>query len=527
MASLETRQQGGEIDPASEVDFELAKNEIEDVEASDLTLSVLGRVALDYSQNQENLPTVEEKAEATDLLEALATHGSVSLDVLTQAFEELDLGPDEVNSVLENLEILGIEIESPTETYVEEVDEKEKSSFLSRDSLGLFLDKAGEHNILTAAQEVELSKRIERGDDDAKKELVEHNIKLAVSVAKRYRNKGLPFLDLINESIIGLYRAADKFDWRKGYKFSTYATWWLRQSCQRAVADKGRVIRVPVHIHEHLSKMNRARSRLEQQLNRQPTVPEIAAEAKLPIGTVKNALSIPEAVSGDAPLGEDDDGLTLLDFSFDDSHESVGEGVDEERRKETLDEALRRLDPRARTVLELRYGISSEINPEGKTHTLEDIGKHFGVTREAIRNVENQALTAMAQDHKLYGAREDGDNFTKATTGNGKIHNTIHSNPNLSGNELVDDEREDLFIDTLTGNMISLNKTEQNILRFLSEGLDYAQIAARMALSVGRTKARITKIYSDKSKMPGRGAKKVAVEMWQGLERVSSAEVEA
>src|SRR6185503_428405 len=228
------------------------------------------------------------------------------------------------------------------------------------DALQLFLREAGRHRLLTAAQEVALAKRIERGDAAAKSEMIQANLRLVVSIAKNYRNQGLPFLDLIQEGTLGLIRAVEKFDWRRGFKFSTYATWWIRQAVARALADKARTIRMPVHIVERLQKMNRAERTLWTQLGREPTLEEIAEEAVFG-----------DFVAGDGPLPEEQVELSL--------------------RSQALTEALRALTDRERQVVVLRYGLTAS-----EPKTLEEIGRRLGLTRERVRQIELDSLKRLA-----------------------------------------------------------------------------------------------------------------------------------
>jgi RNA polymerase primary sigma factor len=258
---------------------------------------------------------------------------------------------------------------------------------LPTDSLQVFLKDIGRVSLLTAAQEVELAKRIERGDELAKRQMVEANLRLVVSIAKRYRNQGLPFLDLIQEGTIGLVRAAEKFDHRKGFKFSTYATWWIRQAVARALADKGRTIRMPVHVVEKLNRIVRAERKLRAERGHEPTPAEIAAELELPVAEVEYVLRAAQApVSLEKPVGDDDES-EFGHFIEDDSEPAPDEAAGVSLRNEALTRALGMLAERERRVLELRYGLNGEA-----PSTLDEVGRAFNVTRERIRQIENQSL---------------------------------------------------------------------------------------------------------------------------------------
>jgi RNA polymerase primary sigma factor len=257
----------------------------------------------------------------------------------------------------------------------------------SLDSLRLYLRSIGRVDLLSADQEVFLAKRIERGDMGAKQQMIEANLRLVVSIAKGYLGRGLSFLDLIQEGSLGLIRAVEKFDYRRGYKFSTYATWWIRQAVTRAIADKARTIRIPVHMVEKLNKVVHVERQLVQEFGREPTPEEIAFELQWTTREVKDILRISQLpVSLEKPIGEEEDS-ELGDFVEDETAESPFELASENLRRENVRTALNALPPREREVIEMRYGLRGH-----KARTLEEVGRAFGVTRERIRQIENNTL---------------------------------------------------------------------------------------------------------------------------------------
>jgi RNA polymerase primary sigma factor len=255
------------------------------------------------------------------------------------------------------------------------------------DSLRLYLRSIGRVELLTAAQEVTLARRIERGDMDAKRHMIEANLRLVVSIAKSYLGRGLTFLDLIQEGSMGLIRAVEKFDYRRGYKFSTYATWWIRQAVTRAIADKGRTIRIPVHMVEKLNRVVHAERQLVQELGREPVAAEIAAELQITVREVRDVWRMAQQpISLEKPVGEEDDS-SLGDFVEDPTAESPFELASEHLRRENLGRALAALPQREREVIELRFGLSGQ-----RPYTLEEVGRAFNVTRERIRQIESHTL---------------------------------------------------------------------------------------------------------------------------------------
>jgi RNA polymerase primary sigma factor len=331
--------------------------------------------------------------EVVRLLERAEAAGIIDGVDVVELVEVLELEAADVELLYKELEERSVEVvEVPKEPAREPTTPPRNSDSLetTTDALQLFLREIGRHPLLTAADEVELSKRIERGDMAAKRQMIESNLRLVVSIAKNYRNQGLPFLDLIQEGMFGLIRAVEKFEWQRGLKFSTYATWWIRQAVARAIADKARTIRVPVHVVERMQKMHRAERYLWTQLAREPTLQEIAEEAGLPL---QQALEVRAAArastSLDQPIGEQEDAV------FGDLVAGEDPLPEEETakrlQKEALDRALESLPERDRRVLELRYGLRGE-----EPHTLEHIGKRLGITRERVRQIEVESLARLA-----------------------------------------------------------------------------------------------------------------------------------
>jgi len=332
--------------------------------------------------------TLFQSEDFLQLLEVADTQGSIKTAEVGELLDVHGFDPVESDLVMRELEARGYElIEDERETAAAVLTAPVETT---TDALQLFLREAGRHPLLTAAQEVELAKRIERGDASAKQHMIQANLRLVVSIAKNYRNQGLPFLDLIQEGTLGLIRAVEKFDWRRGYKFSTYATWWIRQAVARALADKARTIRMPVHIVERLQKMNRAERNLWTQLGREPTLEEIAEEASLPIQQAREVRAAARAATSlDQPVGDQEEAV-LGDFV-------AGEGLlpDEQvelsLRSQALQQALRALTEREREVLALRYGLDDQ-----EPKTLEEIGRRLGLTRERVRQIDVEALRRLA-----------------------------------------------------------------------------------------------------------------------------------
>ncbi|HET8873466.1 MAG TPA: sigma-70 family RNA polymerase sigma factor [Gaiellaceae bacterium] len=362
---------------------------------------------LDRTQGKRGEPVLRGEAasresSAEGVLEALIVGaqetGKMSAEDLAVALEELELEAAQIEDFYHRLEELQIEIVA-TEQEDEDADGAVEEREVSTEALQLFLKDIGKVNLLTAAQEIELAKRIERGDHSAKQEMVEANLRLVVSIAKRYRNQGLPFLDLIQEGTIGLVRAAEKFDHRKGFKFSTYATWWIRQAVARALADKARTIRMPVHVVEKLNKIMRTERKLRAERGREPSSVEIADELDLSIEEVDQIRRSAQApVSLEKPVGDDEES-EFGHFITDELAPLPDELAEDVLRREALTKILGTLSERERRVLELRYGLNGE-----QPRTLDEVGRTFQVTRERIRQIENQSLKklrALADSQKL------------------------------------------------------------------------------------------------------------------------------
>ena len=355
--------------------------------------------------------------------------GVLTYAEIATATAELDLDEtdiEELHGLLERCEIelveeidpataAGLIIERAAEKRTRRKAPLDLKPEMTTDSLQLFLKDIGKARLLTAQEEVDLAKRIERGDLDAKQKMVESNLRLVVSIAKNYRNQGLPFLDLIQEGTIGLVRAAEKFDYRKGFKFSTYATWWIRQATARALADKARTIRIPGHIVEKLNQIGRAERRLMTGLGREPTAEEIADLTGINPEEVESIKrSAPAPISLQKPVGDEDES-EFGQFIADEQAESPYERAVELLTNEALREALENLSYRERRVLELRYGLGGE-----HPRTLDEVGRTFNVTRERIRQIEHQSLKklgSLRETQKLRGDIEIASGFAQRGLG--------------------------------------------------------------------------------------------------------------
>jgi RNA polymerase primary sigma factor len=319
--------------------------------------------------------------------------GYLTLEEINVVLDDVDLTVEQLDDFYSYLAEHGVDLlEAETPPVLSDAAEARLAGIdlsiePSLDSLRLYLREIGRVPLLTAEQEVSLAKRIERGDMRAKRQMIEANLRLVVSIAKGYLGRGLTFLDLIQEGSVGLIRAVEKFDYRKGYKFSTYATWWIRQAVTRALADKARTIRIPVHVVEKLNRVVHAERQLVQRLGRDPRPEEVAAEVRLSTAEVQEILRIAQLpISLERPVGEDDD-AQLVDFVEDASAPSPYHQATTSLRRDDVIRALHLLPERDRRVLEMRYGL------DGQTpRTLEEVGRQFGVTRERIRQIENNTL---------------------------------------------------------------------------------------------------------------------------------------
>src|SRR5579862_3897474 len=332
------------------------------------------------------------------LVEHGEEHGCVHMTELYEVTARLVLEEEEIEALLERLEAHGVELTDDCSRAIEEdvAYTNQQLAATTTDALQMFLNEAGRYKLLTAAEEVELAKRIERGDKEAKDLLINSNLRLVVSIAKRYQGHGLSLLDLIQEGIIGLIRAVEKFDWRRGYKFSTYATWWIRQAVQRGVANKSRTIRIPVHIVEREQKIARAERELTLKLERAPTDEEVAKGAKLSLKHVREVRRAARAVASlDKPLGNEGD------TSFGDIVATHPTDVEEEvvvgLSETLLRAAVGKLPEREQKVIKLRYGMNGDRDPM----SLEKIGQELGLTRERVRQIETQALERLAREREI------------------------------------------------------------------------------------------------------------------------------
>jgi RNA polymerase primary sigma factor len=340
--------------------------------------------------------------EILSLLERGEEQGCLNLSEFSEFLQEAELDDADREALYEQLDERGIELTDDCgRTQADSTYVNGELATATTDALQLFLNEAARYPLLTAAEEVELAKRIERGDKAAKERMINSNLRLVVSIAKRYQGHGLTLLDLIQEGIIGLIRAVEKFDWRRGFKFSTYATWWIRQAVQRGVANKSRTIRIPVHIAEREQKIARAERELTLRLKRAPTDAEIAKAAKLSPKHVRETREAARAVTSlDRPVGEDN-GTSLAEL-LPGEDVPIEEEVHVSLREEALHRALRELNERERQVLSLRYGLDGDAEPV----SLEEIGRRLGITRERVRQIESKALARLSVQREIQALNE-------------------------------------------------------------------------------------------------------------------------
>jgi RNA polymerase primary sigma factor len=368
---------------------------------------------LDQDSNDQQLVETEE---LRGLILMGRERGYLTFEQIAATLEEVEVTKEQVSSLHSHLVEHGVDVVAAdgVSAYKEQrggeagngqakKPELDLTVEPSLDSLRLYLRSIGRVELLTAEQEIELAKRIERGDMLAKRQMVEANLRLVVSIAKGYLGRGLSFLDLIQEGSLGLIRAVEKFDYRRGYKFSTYATWWIRQAVTRAIADKARTIRIPVHMVEKLNRVAHVERQLVQRLGREPEPAEIAEELRWSVGEVRDILRVAQLpVSLEKPVGDEDES-ELGDFVADDAVSEPFEEASEHLQKEGVRRALNALPDRERQVIELRYGLSG-LEPL----TLEEVGRTFGVTRERIRQIENNTLKKLKRLPEAQMLREAG-----------------------------------------------------------------------------------------------------------------------
>ena len=352
-----------------------------------------GKTKANAAKEKENKDRSSKMTIVKNLIEKGRKNGTLTYKEIMDEIDHIDLGPEQIEKIYEVLESMGIEVQGDM-NEVSGVEEEELDLDLSipegvaiDDPVRMYLKEIGKVPLLSSEEEIELAQKIEEGSQYAKKKLAEANLRLVVSIAKRYVGRGMLFLDLIQEGNLGLIKAVEKFDYRKGYKFSTYATWWIRQAITRAIADQARTIRIPVHMVETINKLIRVQRQLLQELGRDPFPEEISKVMDLPVEKVREIQKIAqEPVSLETPIGEEEDSH-LGDFIPDDDAPAPAEAAAFTMLKEQLINVLDTLTPREEKVLRLRFGLD-----DGRARTLEEVGKEFNVTRERIRQIEAKAL---------------------------------------------------------------------------------------------------------------------------------------
>ncbi len=341
-----------------------------------------------------SMPNQEKKDVLKELLEHGKQKGQLTTKEINDALEELDFDVERVEKLYDTLESMNVEIvEDFADDGMEELKNEDLESSLASEGISIddpvkvYLKEIGRVPLLTPEEEIDLATRMEQGDEEARKRLAEANLRLVVSIAKRYVGRGMQFLDLIQEGNLGLIKAVEKFDHTKGFKFSTYATWWIRQAITRAIADQARTIRIPVHMVETINKVKKVTSQLLHKNGHDPSADEIAAELDMPVDKVREIMRVAqEPVSLETPIGEEEDSH-LGDFIPDDDAPAPAEAASHTLLKEQLSDVLSTLTPREEKVLRLRFGLE-----DGRSRTLEEVGKEFNVTRERIRQIEAKAL---------------------------------------------------------------------------------------------------------------------------------------
>ena len=345
--------------------------------------------------------------EVKELINKGKEEGVLTTEEVGDMLSDIDLSKEQIENIYDVMQNLGIEIISEEDEDIDNIIHKKKQEDIlkrklnfnikspTNDPVRMYLKEIGKVRLLIAMEEVQLAKKIEKGDMNAKRKLVEANLRLVVSIAKKYVGRGMLFLDLIQEGNLGLIRAVEKFDYKKGYKFSTYATWWIRQAITRAIADQARTIRIPVHMVETINKLIRTQRQLLQKLGREPTPEEIAKKMHFTPEKVREVMKISqEPVSLETPIGEEEDSH-LGDFIEDSEIETPSDAASFTMLQEQLQEVLNTLNPRERKVIQLRFGLQ-----DGHPRTLEEVGREFGVTRERIRQIESKTLGKLRHPKK-------------------------------------------------------------------------------------------------------------------------------
>ena len=346
--------------------------------------------------------------EVKELISKGREEGILTNEEISETLSEIDLSKEQIDNIYDVISNLGIEVVNEEDEDIDSVIQKKKDDEIlkagkldmgikspTNDPVRMYLKEIGKVRLLTAAEEVHLAKKIELGDLDAKRRLVEANLRLVVSIAKKYVGRGMLFLDLIQEGNLGLIRAVEKFDYKKGYKFSTYATWWIRQAITRAIADQARTIRIPVHMVETINKLIRVQRQLLQKLGREPSPEEIAEQMEFTPDKVREIMKISqEPVSLETPIGEEEDSH-LGDFIEDQEVEAPSDAASFTMLQEQLQDVLNTLNDRERKVIQLRFGLN-----DGHPRTLEEVGREFGVTRERIRQIESKTLSKLRHPNR-------------------------------------------------------------------------------------------------------------------------------